>query len=195
MQIPEIAQFWTKLEEEEIFLMKKVNFFIDGNAKYIIGAMLKGMQETMEGEEDFEESMPVEEYISNALALNKIYERILITSKLLFLYGISSGKAMFNSEFNNNFDIENVIENQEVEKLITETKEEQLKKIESNSKAELESKENILDILQDLEMLEKQTKNTAKVKKTSKLLSTEELIQLFREMGFVSPKDDEDNSD
>ena len=59
---------------------------------------------------------------------------------MLFLYGLSSGKAMFNSEFNNSFDINNIIDDQQVENFIektnTQTKKKQLKEIESNSKPE-----------------------------------------------------------
>ena len=68
MEIPEITKFWTELENKEIFLLDRINFFIDGNAKYIIGAMLKGMQDSLEGEEDLEEPMHMDDYINNSLA-------------------------------------------------------------------------------------------------------------------------------
>ena len=163
--------------------------------------MLKELHDSDRDEDSDENPMEVEEFVRNSLSIAQINDRMQVTSRMLFLYGVSAGRAMFNSELTSSLDIEKELTRNEVlsemDKVSLETKFDELNIIESGgdpNEHDPEPPHSMTDMLESIISLSNMM-NTRKKKMEADDdvdMNDPDIRRILEELGFDKEDDEQE---
>ncbi len=113
-----VDSIWKQFAIDEKHVASNIVPLVDTHAKSILSSMMRSMNEPdeTEGNIEFKEEgegpgeHSFDNFISEALSIGSVYDRIAITFKVMFLYGMYSGRAITDSQFADTFNLDNITE-------------------------------------------------------------------------------------